>query len=149
MGVALAASVRCGKEQTMTEQMTIEEAKVDMTAVLEREPQLGDFGFGVYDSRNKTPEQLEAKLRKEREEILLPRSLEQFAVAREWLRRFNKTKAVNQRRGTSYGLKHVAAHETGYVTNGVFIAAAIAEGFAIERVGPNARLNISTKAWRP
>jgi hypothetical protein len=36
-----------------------------------------------------------------------------------------------------------------YVTNGVFIAAAIAEGFSVQRIGnsPNAWLNISSAAW--
>jgi hypothetical protein len=34
----------------------MESAAVDMTDVLEREPQLGDFGFGVFDPRSKTPE---------------------------------------------------------------------------------------------
>jgi hypothetical protein len=127
---------------------TMDQAKADMTAILEREPQLGDFDFGIFDSRNKTPEQREAELREGRDKIIEPRSLEQFEAARGWLRRFDKIKVLNKR-GTSYGLKHVAAHDIGYVTNGVFIAAAIAEGFTVERVGPNAWLNISTKPWRP
>jgi len=54
------------------------------------------------------------------------RSLAQFIVARRWLSQFGKLKSLNKR-GSSYGLKHVAAHDIGYVTNGVFIAAAIAE----------------------
>jgi hypothetical protein len=59
------------------------------------------------------------------------------------LKSFNK-------RGTSYGLKHIAEHDMGYCTNGVFIAAAIAEGFRVRREGrsPNAVFNISTAAWR-
>jgi hypothetical protein len=38
-----------------------------------------------------------------------------------------------------------------YVTNGVFIAAAIAEGFCVRRISgnnPNARFNISSAAWK-
>ena len=127
--------------------MTMEEAKADMTAILEREPQLSDFGFGVFDPRHKTPDQRAAELRQGRDDILHQRSLAQFVAARGWLRRFDKIKTVNNR-GTSYGLKHVAEHDIGYVTNGVFIAAAIAEGFTIKPEGPNARLNISTRAWR-
>jgi hypothetical protein len=76
-----------------------------------------------------------------------PRSLAQFMAARGWLRRFSKIRALN-RRGTSYGLKHCAEDDIGYVTNGVFIAAAITEGFNVRRVGPNAWFNISTEAWR-
>jgi hypothetical protein len=52
-------------------------------------------------------------------------------------------------KGTSYGLKHIAVEEIGYITNGVFIAAAIAEGFRVVRIddSPNALLNISSKVW--
>ena len=79
-----------------------------------------------------------------------PRPLAQFIAARGWLRRFNKIKALN-RRGTSYGLKHCAQDDIGYVTNGCFIAAAIAEGFTVRRSqpdSPNALFNISIEAWR-
>ena len=127
-------------------------ATIDMERVLEREPQLGDFGFGVFDPRRKTPEQRAAELLRDREDIRKPRSLAQFMTARGWLRRFGQLKKINQR-GTSYGLKHHAEDEIGYVTNGVFIAAAVAEGFVVRRAGaygdsPNAWFNISTEAWR-
>jgi hypothetical protein len=112
-------------------------AAIDMDRVLEREPQLGDFGFGVYDPRSKTPEERAADLRRNRDLIREPRSLAQFMAARGWLRQFSRLKASN-RRGTSYGLKHFAEDDIGYVTNGVFIAAAIAEGFTVRRAGPNA-----------
>jgi hypothetical protein len=80
--------------------------------------------------------------------MLLPRSVQQFETARLWLRQFSKVKSSN-RRGSSYGLKHVAAHDIGYVTNGIFIAAALAEGFTVQRCGPNAWINISSRAWAP
>ena len=44
-------------------------AAIDMDRVLEREPQLGDFGFGVYDPRSKTPEERVDDLRRNREDI--------------------------------------------------------------------------------
>lgn len=72
--------------------------------MLEREPQLGDFGFGVS---SKTPEERVADLLRNRDLIREPRSLAQFMAARAWLRRFGKIRALN-RRGTSYGLKHCA-----------------------------------------
>jgi hypothetical protein len=125
-------------------------AAIDMDRVLEREPQLGDFGFGVWDPRSKTPEERIADLRLNRDLIRAPRSLAQFMAARGWLRQFCKIKALN-RRGTSYGLKHDAEDDIGYVTNGCFIAAAIAEGFTVRRSqpdSPNAWFNISTEAWR-
>jgi len=54
------------------------------------------------------------------------------------------------KKGGSHGLKHVAEKNVGYITNGVFIAAAIAEGFRAVRIGetPNAWFNISTTAWK-
>jgi hypothetical protein len=76
-------------------------------------------------------------------------ALAAFVVTRAWLRQHNKLKTINKS-GTSYGLKHSAEHDIGYITNGVFIAAAVAEGFRVVRVGdtPNAWLNISTTAWK-
>jgi hypothetical protein len=87
-------------------------------------------------------------LRQERER--LRKQLNSFVAARAWLRRFPRLKRVNRRRGTSYGLKDVADREIGYLTNGVFIAAAIAEGFVVQRIkdGANARIGISSAARR-
>ena len=55
----------------------------------------------------------------------------------------------------SYGLKHIAEAELGYVSNGEFISAALALGFRmkVENGGPNAVFNMSTKSiketmWR-
>jgi hypothetical protein len=120
----------------------------DMRRILDREPQLGDFGFGVYDERGKTAAERQTELEHQRTLISEPRSLAALIAARSWLRQFRKIKALNNR-GTSYGLKHVAEHDIGYLTNGVFIAAALAEGFDVKRENrsPNAVLNISSAAW--
>lgn len=124
-------------------------AAIDMDRVLEREPQLSDNGFKQLDRARPRAEQ-DAEFLKWRESIREPRSLAQFMAARDWLSQFRKTKALN-RRGSSYGLKHWAEDDIGYITNGVFIAAAIAEGFTVRRTdpgSPNAWFNISTEAWR-
>jgi hypothetical protein len=128
----------------------MESAAADMAAVLDRELELGDFGFAVFDPRSKTPEERAVELGRQREAICEPDALAQFTAARFWLGHFAKIKAPNPR-GTSYGLKHIAERDIGYTTNGVFIAAALAEGFSVRRVGdsPNALFNISTKAWAP
>ena len=115
-------------------------SKSDMRVVMERCPDLTDFGLGVSSRQI---------FNVERAKLLEDRSLAQFTLARGWLRKFSKTKAHNGR-GTSYGLKHVAGPDIGYVTNGVFIAAALAEGFSVKRDylnSPNARFNISSKAF--
>jgi hypothetical protein len=124
-------------------------AASDMAAVLERQPQLSDFGFGVSD-RSKPPAEQAAELRIERDRIREPRSLAQFMAARQWLSQFGKLKAINNRRGTSYGLKHVAEHDIGYVNQRRLHSSAISEGFTVQQANnsPNAWFNISTKAWR-
>lgn len=111
----------------------------DMRQILANEPELGDFGYRHLRH---------AQLAEDRETISEPRSLAQFLATRQWLRRFEKRKTLN-RKGSSYGLKHVAETDIGYMTNGVFIAAAIAEGFAVKRFEdtPNALLNITQRAW--
>jgi hypothetical protein len=125
----------------------LDAAAVDMDRILTQEPRLNDYGFG-FSPGYRTLAEREAYFHVCRETIREPRSLAQFIAARGWLRQFPRLKSIN-RRTTSYGLKHVAAHDIGYVTNGVFIAAAIAEGFVVQRAGngPNAWFNISAQAW--
>jgi len=122
-------------------------AAVDMERVLEQEPTLSDFGFGLADFY-RMHEEPAAKFQEDRKRIRDLDSLAQFVVARGWLSKFAKLNSFN-RRGNSYGLKHIAERDIGYVSNGVFIAAAIAEGFSVRRIdnGPNAVFNISSAAW--
>ena len=125
--------------EMQTPEDTIAAGAEAMGAVMAEYPDLTDFGFGVSAEQTFDVERLK---------LTEDRSLSQFMRARQWLRKFPKTKTLNRRAGSSYGLKHVAAHSIGYVTNGVFIAAAAAEGFTIERItdSPNAWFNISTRA---
>jgi hypothetical protein len=84
--------------------------------------------------------------------------IEQFEHAREFLSRLTRRKTV-WRRATSYGWKHQAEHyftasgHHQYISNGMFIAAAIDLGFVVERIpnSPNCFLNISATeryGWR-
>jgi|SRR6267154_5524161 hypothetical protein len=111
-------------------------------------PELTDFGFGTFDERRLSPKERAEKFLKNRELMYTARSIEQFQKACDWLNRQPRTKRINPEAGTSYGLKHVAAHSAGYVTNGMFIAAAIACGFEVQRAydSPNAWFNISKRA---
>jgi hypothetical protein len=119
-------------------------------------PRLCDAGLGIgslWRSERKTVEQRQAEFDKDRAELLNPSDITvaQFAAVRGWLRKWPKTKHINHRNGTSYGLKHVAESSVGYSTNGVFIAAAYAEGFISELPDDteklNLCLNIPAKAW--
>jgi hypothetical protein len=130
------------------------DAIADILLAVTRYPELTDFGFGVYGERRRrlSPEEREAEFQVNRAKMFEECSLLQFISARAWLQGQQKRKTINKM-GTSYGLKHVAEHDFGYVTNGIFIAAAISAGFEIERAGawqqsPNAFMNVSTRAWR-
>jgi hypothetical protein len=105
-------------------------------------PELTEFGFGPCRR---------ADFERDRAAMLTPANLDEFDRARRWLQCFPKVKAFNQT-GTSYGLKHLAEPIIGYTTNGMFIAAAVAEGFKVKPAGassPNALMNISRLAWYP
>jgi hypothetical protein len=111
-----------------------------MQRILVAEPELNAHGFGAYDEQHKSREQAAAEIQAGREGMLTEGELERFEMARAWLRRFTKTKGF-PRDFSSYGLKHVAEWDIGYTTNGLFIAAAIAEGFPVKR--------IATPGWWP
>lgn len=113
--------------------------------VLDKEP---DLGFSGFKEPFFTPEG-------DREDMLTERAHHQFERAVQWLIRQPRTKNVNPRAGTSYRLKHIAeADMNGYISNGMFIAAAIALGFEYERNekteigGKNVWINIGLKMTR-
>jgi hypothetical protein len=74
--------------------------------------------------------------------------LQQFRRARAWLRTQARTKGINPHAGSTYALKHRAEPAIGWTAAGIFIAAAVAAGFAVRRCNassPNAFVNISTR----
>ncbi len=107
----------------------------DILAVIDRVPQLTYFGVGLYES---PCEDYEEKLRQKQEQLL-----ESSAICTkvcDWLASIEPAKAIN-RYPTSYGLKHTAELQIGqYVSNGVFIAAAIHCGFRYRRDGDSANM---------
>jgi hypothetical protein len=109
-----------------------------MLQIMEKHPHLTDHGFGVFPGED---------FKTTREQLTDERSLEGFVRARDWLSLWPRTKRVYNF-GTSYGLKHVAGKDIGYVTNGVFIAAAISLGISFRMDGPNALLALTSKAWK-
>jgi hypothetical protein len=120
--------------------------RADLARVMAEWPELSDFGFGTYDEERLTPEARQRNFERDRADLASDRALDGFVAARAWLARWAKTKRLADC-GTSYGLKHHAASLIGYVSNGAFICAALAEGFQIEREGPNALINIDRAAW--
>ena len=111
--------------------------------VAEQIPDLTEYGFGVYGG-----EKLRSGEAFQRDRDALLGSVERFEAACGWIREnLQQRKSFNYGR-TSYGLKHIAEREIGYITNGVFIAAMVHCGYSWQRVGmgPNARFNVSERA---
>ena len=110
-------------------------------------PDLTDFGIGLYaEHRKLPPEERNAIFTKERED--LRKSADRVARVIDWLQaNVLPTRTINVRR-TSYGLKHCAEEDTGYITNGVFIAAAVIAGFTyrIKPRTPNVAFGMSERS---
>jgi hypothetical protein len=119
----------------------------DIEAVLEKCPNLTAFGIGVFDERNLGRKEREAEFKEKREKLLT--DSDGCSRAEAWLMSKPRRETINSRR-SSYGLKHVAAHDIGYVTNGAFIAAAIHCGFKFQIYyrSPNVGINISERGLR-
>jgi hypothetical protein len=123
------------------------EARLAIT--MARLPELNDFGIGIYDGHwGKSAEEKLAIIAKDRE--TLRGSAAAVANVVTWLREnVEPTRTVNKRR-TSYGIKHVAEKDIGYITNGVFIAAGIIAGYPYEIVpgSPNVPFGMSEKSLK-
>lgn len=120
----------------------------DIAAVMAKIPDLNDFGIGFFCGHRSKPAKERAQiLRRDREQLLA--SAEDCTRVCKWLAGLEKIRTINDRR-TSYGLKHFAAGSIGYVTNGVFIAAAVHCGFRYRLIpgSPNVQFGISERSLR-
>jgi hypothetical protein len=117
----------------------------DIVAAIEKCPGLNAFGVGVYCGVKLADR--EQWIEANRQELL--DDVDGCTRAESWLRGHAKRKTVNRSR-SSYGLKHVAAHKVGYLTNGAFIAAAIHLGFPFDvpMFSPNPLIGISERSLR-
>ena len=110
--------------------------------IIDQVPTLNSFGIGVSDLIRDERERLDT-LESGKRSLL--DSAEACTKCCEWLQNVEKTKAINDH-ANSYGLKHVAEVDIGYITNGSFIAAAIHSGFEynVTPGSPNVTFNMST-----
>ncbi len=108
----------------------------DIEKAISKLPNLANFGVGNSKKDGFKCEQ----------ELLL-RSEMMFRNACKWLTQVKKIKSINYKH-SSYGLKHIAEEEIGYVSNGAFIAAAIHCGFDVKEYcdWPNVHFNMSNKS---
>lgn len=130
------------------EQVRYAEPRAQIQAVMAQYSDLSAFGFGVFQGTKSLAER-KAEFDRDRVAMLSGASVEQFLRAVEYLAKQPRRKTINRKR-TSYGLKHDLERYSSdmglnntYVTNGMFIAAAIHLGFMVERDGPNAMFNIA------
>lgn len=112
-------------------------------------PELNDFGIGLYDGNKRLPkEERDAIFLKDRK--VLRTSVERVRDTISWLKaNVRPIKTLNSGR-SSYGIKHVAEKDIGYITNGVFIAAAVIAGFPykIRWDSPNVQFGMSEKSFK-
>ncbi len=111
----------------------------DFRKLLDRYPRLNAGGATRPVRKNALRVVLAEEFRRDRKE--LEGSFEKVVEVVEWLRK-NTVKQSRFSRSTSYGLKHAAERDLGYVTNGVFIAAALLCGYKIEKGAYKPRLNL-------
>lgn len=114
----------------------------ELRRIMEEHPFLHNAGYGIgirNDPDNLTPETRAALLS----------SVERFAATKQWIAaNLRPVKQINPIR-TSYGMKHIAAREIGYITNGVFIAAMLACGYRMRKYPSfNPHFNVSEASVR-
>ncbi len=98
-----------------------------LAITMERHPLLNDYGaIAATESRLSKEERMEM-FRKHRGTLRESSAMVDRTFT--WLlKNVAPIKTINRSR-TSYGLKHIAENDIGYITNGVFIAAAIIAGY--------------------
>lgn len=116
---------------------------LSLQAVMEQQPQLTSFGFGVFEERRKTAGQRREELDQGRDELF--RSEDRVLRVRDWL--LANISPIKTPTLGSYRMKHVVERAIGeYVTNGDLIAAALMAGYPMSRPhGPNAEFGMSKR----
>jgi hypothetical protein len=120
--------------------MDVQAAKAAIATVMREWPGLGYFGL-------RHPGKFEI----DRKRLEGEHAAEEFIRAFSWLEKVPKRKTFNPH-NSSYGIKEAAEKWTGdYISNGVFIAAAIHAGFRVAQIPgtPNAEICIATSAKWP
>ncbi len=132
--------------QTLLEASPIQQR---LAITLLREPLLNDFGIGMFRDHYRLPEADRRAVFEENRQRLR-RSAHRVEATANWLlQNVPATKTINEKH-TSYGIKHTADKDIGYVTNGVFIAAAIIADYPykIPADSPNVMFGMSERALR-
>ncbi len=127
------------------------DAEMQLAAVMHKHPLLCNNGIGVFNHWRIPRPQRETELLVERKK--LQDSIDDVLGTIEWLRsNISPIKTINDKH-SSYGLKHLAEKELPpkyYITNGVFIAAAIMSGYvyrqSVHHGSPNVEFAMSERS---
>jgi hypothetical protein len=105
--------------------------EIYLAITLAKEPTLNDAGMGLSSTdRAKSREERVAAFQQGRRQIW--ERIDAIEMAVVWLKeKVKPTKRMNPRR-SSYGTKHVAEPDIGYISNGAWIAALLIAGFDIK-----------------
>ena len=137
----------------------LEEMEADRAAIrraMEAHPTLNYSGFGIHDSgwSRWTAEERRSALAERRTSMLTDNAVAEFRLAQDYLNRLERRKSANPD-VNSYWLKHratdwhsgVGTSDT-YMSNGMFIAAALALGLIVLPVygTPNAQIGVTTRS---
>lgn len=132
--------------KTLTDASGVE-ARLAIT--MARHSELNDFGIGLYGGHKDKPEHETTVINLTNRQTLRSSGKAVEATVA-WLREnIEPTRTINQRR-SSYGIKHVADKDIGYITNGVLIAAGIIAGYPYKIVpgSPNVSFGMSERSLR-
>lgn len=118
-------------------------ARLAIRRIMDTDTELTAAGYGIAWSHYPTVAEQREAFSKQRAELLDDWSADQFELALKYLARLDRRKSSN-RDYTTYNLKHQAerlsrdrglfTHLGNYVSNGVFIVAALAAGFQVRRI---------------
>lgn len=121
--------------------------ELHLAITMKRIPLLNDFGIGLYNGHHDlSKEESDAIFENNRK--ILRESVELITKTIGWLQtNLKPIKTLNARR-ESYGYKHLAEKDIGYITNGVFIAAAIIAGYPYKIIvdSPNVIFGMSEES---
>lgn len=125
------------------------DARRRVEAVQTEHPELTNHGFGLWNQRRLTLTEVAQQMADGRAAMLRPFELGEFSRAIDWLRDKPRTKYPNRGAGTTYGLKHKAERGSGYISNGMLIAAVLDLGFKVKRIAHSPECFINIARIRP
>lgn len=116
----------------------------DIQAVMEQYPLLNNGGATMLYEGGKTWAERRALQAEWRADLLRPDTVRGIKKACDWIQE-KTVKRKGYDGSGSYGWKHVVERDTGYITNGQFIVAALLCGYKMERDEYNPRFNIQLR----